>query len=117
MERHPVEVGVPQGSPASPILFAIYTSGLSKWVEEYISGAEGLSFVDDLGSVPTGGDVNKVVMILEICAAKSMEWAGRRGLHFDPAKTEAALFTRRRWHKKHLRPKLTATIKVSDGFI
>jgi len=33
MERHPVEAGVPQGSPVSPILFAIYTSGLIKWVE------------------------------------------------------------------------------------
>jgi hypothetical protein len=32
MERHPVEAGVPQGSPVSPILFAIYTSGLIKWV-------------------------------------------------------------------------------------
>jgi hypothetical protein len=37
MERHPVEAGVPQGSPVSPILFAIYTSGLIKWVEEYVS--------------------------------------------------------------------------------
>jgi hypothetical protein len=35
MERHPVEAGVPQGSPVSPILFAIYTSRLIKWVEEY----------------------------------------------------------------------------------
>jgi len=36
MERHPVEAGVPQGSPVSLILFAIYTSGLIKWVEEYV---------------------------------------------------------------------------------
>jgi len=34
MERHHVEAGVPQGSPVSPILFAIYTSALIKWVEE-----------------------------------------------------------------------------------
>jgi len=32
MNRHLVEGGVPQGSPVSPILFAIYTSGLLKWV-------------------------------------------------------------------------------------
>jgi len=116
MERHPVEAGVPQGSPVSPILFAIYTSGLIKWVEDYVS-AEGLSFVDDLGWVATGSDVNQVVTILERCAAKSIEWASRRGLQFDTAKMEAALFSRRRGHKKHLQPKLTAKIMVGDGFI
>jgi hypothetical protein len=36
MERHPVQAGVLQVSPVSPILFAIYTSGLIKWVEEYV---------------------------------------------------------------------------------
>ena len=65
IERHPVEAGVPQGSPVSPILFAIYTSGLIKSVEEYVSEAEGLSFVDDLGWMVTGSDVNYVVPILE----------------------------------------------------
>jgi hypothetical protein len=36
IERHPVEAGVPQGSPGSHILCAIYPSGLIKWVTEYI---------------------------------------------------------------------------------
>jgi len=117
LERHPVEAWVPQGSPVSPILFAIYTSELIKWVEEYLSEAEGLSFVDDLGWVATGSDVNHVVTILERCAAKSIEWASRRGLHINTAKTEVALFTRRRSHRKHLRPKLTAKIRVGNGTI
>jgi len=65
MERHLVEVGVPQGSPVSPILFAIHTPGLIKSVEEYISEAEGLTFKDDLSGVATGSDVNHVVSILE----------------------------------------------------
>jgi len=60
--------------------------------------------------VATGNDVNHVVSILERCAAKSIEWASRRGLQFDTAKTKAALFMRRRGHRKHLRPKLTAKI-------
>jgi len=77
MERHPVEAGVPQGSPVSPILFAIYTSGVIKWVEAYVSEAEGLSFIDDLGWVATGSDVNHVVSILERCTAERIEWARR----------------------------------------
>jgi hypothetical protein len=49
MKRLPGEVGVPLGSPVSPILFAMYTSGLIKWVEEYLSEAKGLSYVHNLG--------------------------------------------------------------------
>jgi len=49
MGRHPAEAGFPQSSPVSPILFVIYTSGLIKLVEEYISEAQGLSSVDNLG--------------------------------------------------------------------
>jgi len=49
MERHPVEAGVLRRSPMSPILFAIYTTGLIEWVEEYGSEAEGLTCVDNLG--------------------------------------------------------------------
>jgi hypothetical protein len=73
--------------------------------------------VDDLGWVATGSNVNQVVTKLEECAAKSIEWASRRGLQFHTAKTEAALFTHRRGHKKHPQPKLTAKIRVGDGFI
>jgi hypothetical protein len=43
--------------------------------------------VDDIGCVATGSDVNQVVMIVERYAAKSIDWAGRRGLQFDTAKT------------------------------
>jgi len=117
MDRHPVEAGVPQGLPVSPIPFAIYTSGLIKWVQEYVSEAEGLSFVDDLGWVATRSDVNHDFSTLERCAAQSIEWARRRGLQCDTAKKEAAIFTRRRGHRKHLRPKLTAKTRVGSGSI
>jgi hypothetical protein len=77
LERGPVDAGFPQGSPMSPILFVIYTSGLIKWVTEYVSTIEGLSVVDYLGWVAHGSNVNQVVMILEKCAANSIQWANR----------------------------------------
>jgi hypothetical protein len=115
MERYPAETAVPQGSPVSRILFAIYTSGLIKWGEEYVSEAERLSFVDGLGWLATGNDVNQAITILEICPAKSIEWASGRRKPFEIAKMQAAQFTRRRGHKTHLRPKLTAKIIVGEG--
>jgi len=117
MERHPVEAGVLQGWPVSPIILSIYTSGLIKWVEEYVLAAQGLLFVDDIDWVATGSDVNQVVAIHERCAANSIEWASWQRLKFDNPKTEVALFRCRRGHKKHLQPKLTGKIPVGDGLI
>jgi len=115
--RGPVEAGFPQGSPMSPILFVIYTSGLIKWVTEYVSTTEGLSILDYLGWVAHESDVNQVVTIHEKCAAKSIEWANREVLQFNTAKMEAALFTLRPGHKIYLRPKLTPKITVGDWLI
>jgi hypothetical protein len=67
--------------------------------------------------VATGSDVSQVVRKLESCARESIDWVERQELEFDTAKTEAALFTRRRGHKKHLRPKLTAKIRVGNDFV
>jgi len=77
MERHPVEAGIPQGSPVSVILFAIYTSGLIKRVEERVTRGEGLSFVDDIGLVATGNDLNQVIRRHEACARVSINLAER----------------------------------------
>jgi hypothetical protein len=74
-ESQSVDVGVPHRSPVSLILFAIYTSGLIMWGEEYESELEGLSFVDDLDGVETGSDIHYVLLILERCAAMSIQRA------------------------------------------
>jgi hypothetical protein len=61
--------------------------------------------------------VNHVVTIFERCAAKSIECGSRRGLQFDTANTEAALFTCSPASRKRLRPKLRANILVAKGII
>jgi hypothetical protein len=115
MGRHPVETAGLQGSPVSPIHFTINTSGLIKWVKEYVPAKE-LSFVDNHGRVGTGSAINQVVMTLERCTAQSIDWASRRGLQNDAAKTEEALFTPWRGHKIHLRQKQTAKIQAGNWF-
>jgi len=57
MERYSLEAVVPLGSPVSPIVFVIYISGFITWIKEYVS-AERLTYVDNLGWVATGRDVN-----------------------------------------------------------
>jgi hypothetical protein len=73
--------------------------------------------VDDLCWVVSGSNVNQVVTKPEGCAASSIEWASRRGLQLNSAKTEAARFTLRRGDKKQLQQKLTARIRVGDSLI
>ena len=79
LQSHPVEAGVPQGSPDSQILFVIHTARPIQWAEERVQ-AKGLSFVEDLGWVATGKDVNPVVEKLEACGAESIVRASRRDL-------------------------------------
>jgi hypothetical protein len=117
MERRPVEAGIPQGSPVSPILFASYSSGVIKWVEERVSRTEGFSCVHDVGWIATGSDVSQLVRKLESCAWESIDWAERQEHEFVTAKTEDALFIRTCGHKKHLRPTLTAKIPVGNAFV
>ena len=43
-----VNTGIPQGSPASPVLSAIYLSEQFAYMEERVPGIQALSFVDDV---------------------------------------------------------------------
>jgi len=44
----PVATDIPQGSPAAPILFVTYLSGIFDEVEAAVLGIQGLSFVDNI---------------------------------------------------------------------
>ena len=72
--------------------------------------------MDDFGWVATGSDDSQDVTILERCAAKCIEWPPTWGLQIGNGQTESALFTHRQGHKRHLRPKLTAKIRVRNWF-
>jgi hypothetical protein len=90
----PTTTGIPQGSPVSPILFAIYISGIFEEIEEEVLGSTGLSFVDDISWLAVGKDVTEIINILTACAKAAKAWARRNAVEFDVAKTEAVIFTR-----------------------
>ena len=101
-DSHPLEVitGLPQGSPISPVLFAIYIADIHQAVEGQIEDCRGISFVDDITWVAEGVDLDDVVRKLEGCAAASLQWAEGNAVRFETSKTEAVLFSRRRQHRR-----------------
>ena len=99
-EEMAVTTGLPQGSPVSPVLFAIYVANIHQAVEDQVEDTRGISFVDDVTWVAEGYDLDDVMRKLERCAAVSLEWGERNAVRFETAKTEAILFSRKRRHRR-----------------
>jgi hypothetical protein len=105
----PTNSGIPQGSPVSPILFAIYISGVFEEVEDE-TGAVGISFVDDLSWIASGANVMEIAETLEKCAKIATRWAEQNAVELDIAKTEAILFA-----KKNQQRKRKKKINIGNG--
>ena len=86
--------GLPQGSPISPVLFAIYIAEIHDAVERQVEVIQSISFVDDITWLVDGTDLNDVVSKLERCAADN------NAVCFETSKTEAILFSKRRKHRR-----------------
>lgn len=97
----PIETGVPQGSPVSPILFAIYLSGVFSIVDNLVPGIEAKSFVDDCGFTVEARSILEVTAKLQDSGTAAVVWSERNFLTFDLGKDEAILFdkTLKRRHK------------------
>jgi ribonuclease HI len=92
--EQPIASGLPQGSPASPILFLIYISGVFQAIERQVPGVQALSFADDIGMTAQGTSVSEICTQLEAAAEAAMAWGEANSVQFDPGKTEATLFSR-----------------------
>lgn len=90
---HPINSGVPQGSPVSPILFIIYLSGVFNAIERRVNGIQCLSFADDIGLLASGYSVREVCNKLQEAAKVAIEWGHDNAVQFDAGKTEAVLLT------------------------
>ena len=98
-EEVPVTTGLPQGSPVSPVLFALYIAEIHQVVESQAEDCRGISFVDDITWLVEGYDIQDVATKLERCAEAGLKWAGQNAVRFETTKTEAILSSRRRKHR------------------
>jgi hypothetical protein len=110
-EEMEVTTGLPQGSPVSPVVFAIYMADIHQAVESRVKGARGLSFVNDITWLVEAEDVNRLVKKMAKCGRLSQLWAAGNAVRFETSKTEAILLSRRH---KHWKARATATIEVGD---
>ena len=105
-----VTTGLPQGSPISPTLFAIYVADIHGAVESRVEDSRGVSYVDDVTWIAEGATVDEVVERLERCAQVSLEWADSNAVRFEESKSEAILFSNQRRHRRCRRE-----IRVGDS--
>jgi retron-type reverse transcriptase len=66
-----VEVGLPQGSPISPILFVIYISGFFDYIEEKISVST-LFFVDNIDIIAIESSIRDIIKTLETAGLEAI---------------------------------------------
>ena len=99
-EEMDVTTGLPQGSPTSPVLFALYIAEIHQAVESQVEDCHGISFFDDITWIVEGVDLDDVATKLEGCARASLGWAESNVVQFETAKTEAILFSRKRKHRR-----------------
>lgn len=85
----PVETGIPQGSPVSPILFLIYVRNLFQ-----SNSVKMVSYIDDISLTVSSSSLRKNVQILEREVAVLCHQGAKNAVEFDMDKIELIHFTK-----------------------
>lgn len=95
-KTHDIQAGLPQGSPASPVLFNLSISAMFSSLEEMHTSLEAISFVDDIGLVLKCNKLGEGARELESIAQHAVEWGDRNKVEFEISKTEVVVFSKQR---------------------
>ncbi|SPO06934.1 uncharacterized protein DNG_09628 [Cephalotrichum gorgonifer] len=88
----PIETGIPQGSPASPVLYLFYNADLIEACKT--QETEGVGYIDDASILAVGPTAQHNCKTLKGRHQKAVEWAAKYGSQFAPAKYELVHFSR-----------------------
>jgi hypothetical protein len=86
----PLQFGLPQGSPVSPILFLLYTEPIYR-----LSNPQGrFGYADDTAILCVGDTVEETAAAASRSVEEMVRWGAANGVSFDPKKTEVMHFSR-----------------------
>jgi len=86
----PLQCGLPQGSPVSPILFLLYTEPIYR-----LGNPQGrFGYADDTAILSIGDTVDETTAMASSSIAELVHWGAANGVSFDPKKTEVMHFSR-----------------------
>ena len=94
-EPFPVQCGVPQGSPLSPILFILYTTPLYQKLE-HLTDIAVTAYADDTNITAFGKTIPGTYRALQEAHEICKDWAVKAGLIFNPDKYSLLVFSRQR---------------------
>ena len=95
-KTHDIQAGLPQGSPASPVLFILSISAMFPYLTEKHPDVESISFVDDMDFALRCGDMDDRIEKLESVAQHALDWGRNNKVEFEISKTEVLDFSKRR---------------------
>jgi ribonuclease HI len=94
--QKPIQTGIPQGSPTSPILFLLYLRPLFDTLNHQLPSVWTPSYIDDVALVVHGPSRPHNARLLEAAAKAAFTWAANNAVLFDDSKTELMHFHRQR---------------------
>ena len=93
-EKTRVKIGIPQGSPVSPILFLIYIRNI--FPEINIMHIKSPSYVNDIILSHSSKSIEKNCKMLKLAVEKLLQLQGQNNIQFDMEKTELIHFHSKR---------------------